>query len=54
MRVTAGFGALMVLCTVLAWALRWWRLPGRIGYTLVTVAAGTFVGVGAAYNLLLT
>lgn len=53
MRVTAGLAGAMVVFAVLAWVRRWWRLPGRIGYTVGTLAAGTFVGVGAAYNLLL-
>lgn len=53
MRVTSGFAVLMLAFAVLAWVRRWWRLPGRIGYTVGAVAAGTFVGVGVAYNLFL-
>lgn len=51
-RVVSGLAGLMLVAAVLAWVRRWWRLPGRIGYTVVAVAAGAFLGVGAVYNVL--
>jgi CubicO group peptidase (beta-lactamase class C family) len=53
LRVTFGFTALLLAGSVLAWVRRWWRLPGRIGYTVVTVAAVAFCVVTALYNLML-
>ena len=53
LRITFGFTALLLAGSVLAWVRRWWRLPGRIGYTVVTVAAVTFCGIAAVYNLML-
>jgi CubicO group peptidase (beta-lactamase class C family) len=49
--VIAGLAIAMVVCTVAAWARGYWSLPGRIHYTLVTLAALTFVTWLAYWNL---
>jgi hypothetical protein len=36
---------------IAAWARRYWSLPGRIHYTLVTLAALALVGWLAYWNL---
>ena len=41
----------MVVFTVLAWARRWWSLPGRVHYTLVTLAGLTFIWWMVYWNL---
>jgi hypothetical protein len=41
----------MVVFTILAWARGWWSLPGRVHYTLVTVAGLTFTWWMAYWNL---
>lgn len=38
----AGFALLMLIFMVVAWARRYWSVPGRIHYTLVTLAALAF------------
>lgn len=45
--LTAG----LVGYTVLAWIRRWWRLPGRLSYTLLTLGAGSFMTVAYVYHL---
>jgi hypothetical protein len=42
----------MIVFTVLAWAQRFWRLTGRIHYTLVTLTAVGFVWFMSFWNLL--
>lgn len=43
-------GAALV-CTGLAWLRGWWKTPGRVTYTVVTLAALTFLVVASDYNL---
>jgi hypothetical protein len=41
----------MVGFTILAWTRRWWSLPGRVHYTLVTLAGSAFTWWLAYWNL---
>lgn len=47
-----AFAVPMVPATVLAWRARWWRLPARISYTLLTLATAAFFAVALVYRLL--
>jgi CubicO group peptidase (beta-lactamase class C family) len=49
--VAAATVALVVFC-LLAWLRRWWGLPRRMWYSLVALAAVTYVGMLGFYNLL--
>lgn len=55
-RVLSSVGVLgvlgMVLMTPLAWRRRWWRLPGRLGLTVTTVAGLAFLAVCAAHSMI--
>ena len=46
--VLAGAAA---VCTGLAWLRGWWRAPGRVTYTVLTLAALAFLLVASDYNL---
>ncbi|WP_432970659.1 serine hydrolase domain-containing protein [Dactylosporangium sp. CA-233914] len=46
-----GCTAVALVCAVVAWRRHWWTLPGRLHYTLVTLAAGTFLGIATSYHL---
>jgi hypothetical protein len=41
----------MIGFTILAWARRWWSLPGRVHYTLVTLAGLALTWWLAYWNL---
>ncbi|MET0236213.1 MAG: serine hydrolase domain-containing protein [Kibdelosporangium sp.] len=41
----------LVICSAAAWRGRWWRLPGRISYTVIALAAVAFAAVAVTYNL---
>ncbi|RII17028.1 putative penicillin-binding protein PbpX [Streptomyces sp. YIM 130001] len=43
--------AAMIVCAVLAWRRRWWRLTGRLHYTCLTLASLVFLGLCASYRL---
>jgi len=45
--LTAG----LVAYAAVAWARRWWRLPGRVTYTLFTLGAAGFMTVAYVYHL---
>ncbi|MEO3803140.1 serine hydrolase domain-containing protein [Nonomuraea sp. B1E8] len=45
--LTAG----VVVCTAGAWWKGWWRLPGRISYTVYMLAAVSFMTVAYLFNL---
>lgn len=49
--VALGLTGAMLLCTVLAWQRRWWRLAGRVHYTLSALSAAAFLAVCASYQL---
>lgn len=49
--VALGLTGAMLLCTVLAWRRRWWRLAGRLHYTLSALSAAAFLAVCASYQL---
>jgi hypothetical protein len=49
--VIAALAIAMMVCTVAAWVRGYWSLPGRIHYTLVALAALTFVAWLAYWNL---
>lgn len=55
-RVLSGAGMLgvlgLLLLTPLAWRRRWWRLPGRLGLTVTTVAGLAFLSVCAAHSMI--
>jgi CubicO group peptidase (beta-lactamase class C family) len=40
-----------LVCTGLAWYKGWWRTPGRVTYTVMTLAALAFLYVASDYNL---
>jgi CubicO group peptidase (beta-lactamase class C family) len=48
----AALGAAALLFTILAWAGRYWRLGGRIHYTIFTAAALLLVWILAYWNIL--
>ena len=50
-RTAAGCAGLLLIGAVLAWVRRWWRLPGRIGCTVVALASVAFTAVAVTYNL---
>lgn len=50
--VIAGLVGLMSLCTLIAWARGWWRISGRLHYTLVALAGLAFVWFLHHWNLL--
>ncbi|WP_170210317.1 serine hydrolase domain-containing protein [Saccharopolyspora antimicrobica] len=47
---TIPLAALMVLGALGAWWRRWWRLPGRIAYTALTLGALSFATAALIYN----
>ncbi|BCJ38722.1 FmtA-like protein [Actinocatenispora thailandica] len=53
-RLGTVFAGVLLVGAVLAWVRRWWRVPGRIGYTVVALAAVAFTAVAAVYNLTLS
>ncbi len=50
--IIAALAALLLVCTALAWKNRYWRLSGRLHYTVVFVAVAAFVWFLAHWNLL--
>ncbi|MGO1974719.1 MAG: serine hydrolase domain-containing protein [Propionibacteriaceae bacterium] len=55
-RVLSGVGMLgtlaLVVLTPFAWRRRWWRLPGRLGLTLTTLAGIAFLAVCAMHHMI--
>ena len=43
--------AAVVVLAVLAWVRRWWKLPGRIAYSVLALAAIAFRAVAVTYRL---
>lgn len=43
--------ACLVAFTVAAWWKGWWRVPGRIGYTTITLGAVSFATFAVTYNV---
>jgi hypothetical protein len=37
--------------TIMAWRARYWRLPGRIRYTIITLSAGAWLVFLVQYNM---
>jgi CubicO group peptidase (beta-lactamase class C family) len=50
--VIAGLVALVIVCTLVAWAKHWWRLSSRLHYTAVMLAGVAFVWFLSHWNLL--
>ncbi|MET0136121.1 MAG: serine hydrolase domain-containing protein [Kibdelosporangium sp.] len=49
--VTVPLALGLVVCAAAAWRARWWRLPGRLSYTVIALAAAAFAVVAITYNL---
>ncbi|MFF4775754.1 serine hydrolase domain-containing protein [Microtetraspora fusca] len=48
-----AFAVPMVPAVAVAWRARWWSLPSRIAYTLLTLAAAAYFTIAFNYHLLL-
>lgn len=49
--LTVPLAAALLCCSALAWWKRWWRVPGRITYTLVALGLTAFAIVAVTYNV---
>ncbi|MFG3338393.1 serine hydrolase [Glycomyces sp. NPDC048151] len=49
--LSVPFAVVMTAATAMAWTRRRWRGPGRIGYTVLTLATVAFACVATVYNM---
>lgn len=49
--LSVPLAACVVFCAAVAWRKRWWRLPGRLSYTVIALAAVSFATIATTYNL---
>ncbi|MFG2071204.1 serine hydrolase domain-containing protein [Nonomuraea maritima] len=49
--LTVPLAVVLLALAATAWWRRWWRVPGRVAYTLVALGVTAFAAVAVTYNL---